>query len=132
MKFVPALKAQELSAAFFGLSRPPAGRIQGEVTKSLCPVKQDLLGEWWVVLDDQRRVKVHELADLEEIAELVRPLIAAGALAPDTLEVLQQKLDAGRGGWINVFESLPPEIQMEAKELSQLIEEGRLSPTHVP
>jgi len=132
MKLVPASKAQDLSAAFFGLSRPPAVRIPGEVTKSLCPVKQDLLGNWWVVLDAQRLVRVHEKADLSEITPLVQPLITMGVLAANTLVILQKRLDAGRGGWINVFDALPDEIKAEAKELPQMIAESLLLGPTIP
>lgn len=126
-KFVPASQiAADLSAAIFALLRPPAVRIPGEVTQFLCPVKQDLLGDWWVVLDDQRTVRVHEQADLTEIAPLVQPLIASGVLAADTLVILQARLDAGRGGDINVFNSLPDEIQALALDEAQMIETGRL------
>lgn len=126
IKYVPASKNVGLSTEFFALSRPSAVRIAGEVTQFLCATKKDLKGGLWVVLDDQRRVKVHEKADLEGIAKLVRPLIAAGALAANTLEILQQKLDAGRGGWINVFDSLPDEIKAEAKTWKQMIAAGLL------
>jgi hypothetical protein len=126
--FVPASKAQDLSAAFFALSRPTAVRTPGEVTQFLCLVKQDLLGDWWVVLDDQRAVRVHKRADLKEIAPLVQPLISAGALAVDTLSILQGRLDAGRGRNINVFDSLPDEIKALALDERQMVEAGRLPP----
>jgi len=125
--YVPASKAKDLSAAFFGLSRPPAVRIPGEVTKSLCPVKQDLRGDWWVVLDDQRTVFVNEQADLAEITVLVQPLITSGVLAADTLVILQSRLDAGRGGEINVFNSLPDEIKAQALSKRQMVEQGKLA-----
>jgi len=125
-KYVPASRAADLSTALFALSRPVSVRIPGEVTNFLCTVTKDLKGGLWVMLDDQRQVKVHEMADLAGITPLVQPLIAAGALAVNTLEILQQRLDAVRGGWINVFDSLPDEIKAEAKELPQMIEEGKL------
>jgi hypothetical protein len=125
-KYTPASKAQELSAALFALSRPPSIRASDEVTQFLCPVKQDLLGDWWVVLDDQRTVVVHEKADLTEITPLVQPLIAAGALAPNTLEILQGRLDAGRGAFINVFDSLPDEIKLQSLTEGMMIAAGRL------
>ena len=132
IKYIPATRAADLSAALFALSRPLSARIPGEVTNFLCAVKQDLKGGLWVVLDDQQQVKVHELADLTEIAPLVQPLITAGALATNTLELLQQKLDAGRGGWINVFDSLPDEIQVMALDEAQMIQENRLANPTLP
>jgi len=80
-----------------------------------------------VVLDDQRTARVHERADLTEITPMVQPLIAAGVLAADTLMILQGRLDAGRGGDINVFEALPSEIRVQAKDEMQMIAEGRLN-----
>lgn len=133
IKYVPASKNTELSVELFALSRPPSERMPGEVTGFLCSLQKDLKGGLWVKLDDQRQVKVHALANLEGIAKLVQPLMAAGVLAPNTLVILQQKLDAGRGGWINVFDALPDEIKAQAKELPQMIEEGLLNePSAIP
>lgn len=125
-RFILASQAKRLSEEMFALPRPLAVRKPGEVTSSLCATLQDLRGDWWVRLADERMVRVHEKADLRGIAVLVWPLIEAKILAGNTLEILQGRLDAGRGGYVNVFEALPDEIKAGALTEKQMIEEGRL------
>lgn len=133
-KYVPASAAAELSAALFALSRPPAIRAQGEVTNSMCSWFYDTQGDRWILIDDQREVRVHELAELNGIADILAPFIGYGLVQAD-IDGLESLVAQSRGQRLVVYEAFPKLFQLKSMEnptglgrtREQMLQENRLA-----
>lgn len=127
-RYVPASRAWDLSVALLALSRPHSIRLPGEVTAAAYAVVKDLKGDSWLLLDDEREVFVHPAAELGEIAPILQPLMDAGFLPANTIDLLQGALDEHRGGRLVVWSVIPAEIKAESKTKAWMIEDERLNP----
>jgi hypothetical protein len=126
-RYVPATKAAELSEALFALARPPAVRQAGEVTKAMCAVIQDLDGAAWILINDQKEVRVHEEAELNGIADLLRPWIGHGIEQAD-IDALEALVIASRGGRLIVYDAFPQVFKAASRTRAELVAEGKLEP----
>lgn len=131
IKYVPASAAAELSAALFALSRPPVVRVPGEVTNVMCAWFDDTQGNRWILIDDLREVRVHELAELNGIADILAPFIGHGLLQAD-IDGLESLVAQSRGQRLVVYEAFPPLFKALAMTREQMIQENRLPNPTLP
>jgi hypothetical protein len=103
---VPSSAAEPLSQALWGLSRPPHVR-QPEDTKYLFGWITAVDGSRWLKVDTERKINVHADAEMNGIADILQPWIAAGHLPADTNTELARLIELKRGDKLVVYDAFP-------------------------
>jgi len=130
--YIPAVSAEALSAGLYALSRP-AGVRDARDSVYLFGWRIDTKRNKWIEVDDAVAVRVHELAELNGIADILQPFIDAEQLPANTNEALAAYVESKRGEQMVIYNAFPAVFKAQAKELRQMIEEGLLNePNMIP
>ena len=129
--YIPAASAEALSAGLYALSRP-VGVRDARDSLYLFGWKTDTQGRKWIEVDDAVSVRVHEMAELNGIAEILQSFIAAGHLPANTNEQLASYVESKRGEQLTIYNAFPAFFKAQAKTREQMIQENRLSNPILP
>lgn len=132
--YIPGTKVIELSAALWGLVRPPSVRRPNEGTEFLFGRIKEQNGQECLVVWDGHAIRVHAEAELGRIAGILQPLIDEGVLPAETNAQLAGYVNAMRGQMLVVYEAFPALFKLKdarnpdglGRTREQMIEEGRL------
>lgn len=131
LRYVPSSAAESLSAALWGLSRPPAVRAE-DATQFLFGWVQDSQGSRWLEVDTDFEMRIHPDAVLDGIADILQPWIDAGHLPADTNTTLAALVESLRGQRLVVYDAFPDLFKQMSKSHEDMISEGKLAAPQTP
>lgn len=129
--YVPAPAAQPLSNALWAMARPSEVRSVAD-TQYLFGWIDDTTGNRWLVVETDYEIPVHPLAELNGIADIIRPWIDAGNLPADTNATLAALIESKRGGRLVPWQAFPQFFKDQAKTYAQMIAAGLLQNPAMP
>ena len=140
LRFVPSSAADALSAALWGLAKPPAMRDEKD-TQAMFPWIMDLKandeGEdpdehRWLVVNTTFAIPVHPDAVLDGIADILQPWIDRQQLPAETNTQLAQLVESMRGQQLVVYDAFPQIFKTMSKNYEQMIAAGLLAEPVMP
>jgi hypothetical protein len=84
-------------------------------------------GSLWLMVDTTFTIRVHELAVLDGIADILQPWIDDGSLPADTNDVLAAFVESKRGQDLTVYEAFPQLFKDMSLTTAQMIAAGKLA-----
>jgi hypothetical protein len=129
--YIPSSAAEPLSQALWSLSRPPAIRAEQD-TQFLFGWVDALDGSRWLMVDTEYEINVHAEAELNGIADILKPWIDAGHLPADTNTQLAALVESKRGGRLVVYDAFPQLFKDMSKTREEMIAAGLLAEPVMP
>lgn len=128
--FIPSSPAEALTAALWELSDPTPTRG----TVGLFGVEIAMDDSKWLRVPMDASIPIHENAELNGIADLLRPWVGHGILQSD-IDRLEELVLENRGKRLVVYRAFPPIFKLRdagnpnglGRTRAQLIEEGKLN-----
>ena len=118
--------AAALSAALWGLSRPPQVRRPNEVTTGLFGFITCRDGSVWLQVDTEFDIPIHQDAILDGIADIMQPWIDAQLIPADTNTLLENIINSHRGQRLIAWDAFPEFFKEKSQTREQLIDLGLL------
>lgn len=128
IRYIPSSAAASLTSALWGLAKPAHLRTADD-TQCMFGFVDDLQtpSKRWLEVDTTFTIRVHELAVLDGIADILQPWIDDGSLPPDTNEVLAAFVESKRGQELTVYEAFPQLFKDMSLTTAQMIAAGKLA-----
>lgn len=125
IRFVPGTQVEPLTRALWRLAVPdPETGATDQMFEVVTAVDD---GSLWLMVDTTFTIRVHELAVLDGIADILQPWIDDGSLPADTNEVLAAFVESKRGQDLTVYEAFPQLFKDMSLTTAQMIAAGKLA-----
>lgn len=125
IRFVPGTQVEPLTRALWRLAVPdPETGATDQMFEVVTAVDD---GSLWLMVDTTFTIRVHELAVLNGIADILQPWIDDGSLPADTNEVLAAFVESKRGQDLTVYEAFPQLFKDMSLTTAQMIAAGKLA-----
>lgn len=125
IRFVPGTQVEPLTRALWRLAVPDPQTGATDQMFEVVTALDD--GATWLMVDTTFTIRVHELAVLDGIADILQPWIDDGALPADTNDVLAAFVESKRGQDLTVYEAFPQLFKDMSLTTAQMIAAGKLA-----
>jgi hypothetical protein len=125
IRFVPGTQVEPLTRALWRLAVPDPETGATDQMFEVVTALDD--GSLWLMVDTTFTIRVHELAVLDGIADILQPWIDDGSLPADTNEVLAAFVESKRGQDLTVYEAFPQLFKDMSLTTAQMIAAGKLA-----
>lgn len=125
IRFVPGTQVEPLTRALWRLAVPDPETGATDQMFEVVTALDD--GSLWLMVDTTFTIRVHELAVLDGIADILQPWIDDGSLPADTNDVLAAFVESKRGQDLTVYEAFPQLFKDMSLTTAQMIAAGKLA-----
>ena len=125
IRFVPGTQVEPLTRALWRLAVPDPDAGATDKMFEVVTALDD--GATWLMVDTTFTIRVHELAVLDDIADILQPWIADGSLPTDTNDVLAAFVESKRGQDLTVYDAFPQLFKDMSLTTAQMIAAGKLA-----
>lgn len=125
IRFVPGTQVGPLTRALWRLAVPDPETGATDQMFEVVTALDD--GSLWLMVDTTFTIRVHELAVLNGIADILQPWIDDGFLPADTNDVLAAFVESKRGQELTVYEAFPQLFKDMSLTTAQMIAAGKLA-----
>ena len=125
IRFVPGTQVEPLTRALWRLAVPDPETGATDKMFQVVTALDD--GSTWLMVDTTFTIRVHELAVMDGIADILQPWIDSGHLPADTNDTLAALVEAKRGQDLTVYDAFPQLFKDMSMTTAQMIAAGKLA-----